>query len=40
MQVELFYSPQNADLTVKADGAGDEPEVTRLGVEYWHVGWL
>ena len=40
MQVELFYSRQTADLTVKGDGAGDEPEITRLGVGYWHVGWL
>jgi len=40
MQVELFYNRQSADLTVKPDGVPDEPEVTRLGVEYWHIGWL
>lgn len=40
MQVELFYSRQTADLTVKEDGAGDTPEITRLGVGYWHMGWL
>ena len=40
MQMELLYSRQSADLTASTDGAGDEPEITRLGVGYWHVGCL
>ena len=40
MQVELFYSRQSADLTVTADGDRDEPDIPKLGVEYWHIGGL
>ncbi len=40
MQVELFYSRQSADLTAKADEARGEPDIPKLGVDYWHAGWL
>ncbi|MCK4511918.1 outer membrane beta-barrel protein [bacterium] len=40
MQMELFYSRQSADITLKDAGARDTPDVTKLGVEYWHIGWL
>jgi opacity protein-like surface antigen len=40
MQMEIFYSRQNADVTVTTEGARDTPDITELGVGYWHIGWL
>ncbi|MEA3409793.1 MAG: outer membrane beta-barrel protein [Candidatus Eisenbacteria bacterium] len=40
MQVEFFYSRQSADLTVKPNESRGTPDIQKLGVEYWHAGWL
>ena len=40
MQAELFYSRQSADVTIDVDGVRGTPDITKLGVEYWHLGWL
>jgi hypothetical protein len=40
MQAELLYGRQSADITLTDAGARDKPDVTKLGVEYWHIGWL
>ena len=38
--IELFYSRQNADLTVDQEDGGDVPEIPQVAVEYWHLGYL
>lgn len=40
MQLEFFYSRQNADLTTEANENRDTPDIPKLGIEYWHIGGL